>query len=266
MVEYGCTLSCYENKHQHDKPLGPQTGLPANNLVFCLQLVQSHLVIKLLSFTDLLRSWLLMMIQNTNGLTRLELQGHLMRRDRGSLPNFQVSHGITFFDTKALLIQTVRGLKNLAILMGWPDKAFFVEQRNAWVPPRFNLGPKKVAIMSWLYSWHGHIRRDLLNTFNKGWRFNFFGIQNLISKNWLNLQFARTEKFVSVMIKRLKHWHLCTEKMCFFGQHKKQNDYLVTDFIYYVFKGCSATVLPKIHVRIWQETQRARQMVPKQHP
>ena len=34
MVEYGCTLSCYENKHQHDKPLGPQTGLPANNLVF----------------------------------------------------------------------------------------------------------------------------------------------------------------------------------------------------------------------------------------
>lgn len=141
---------------------------------FCLQLVQSHLVIKLLSFTDLLRSWLLMMIQNTNGLTRLELQGHLMRRDRGSLPNFQVSHGITFFDNKALLIQTVRGLKNLAILMGWPDKAFFVEQRNAWVPPRFNLGPKKVAIMNWLYSWHGHIRRDLLNTFNKGWRFNFF--------------------------------------------------------------------------------------------
>lgn len=63
---------------------------------FYFQLVLFHLVIKPFSFMALSRNWWLMMTQNTNGLTRLELLGLLMKHDRGFSPNFQVFDHICF--------------------------------------------------------------------------------------------------------------------------------------------------------------------------
>ena len=65
-------------------------------LFFYFQLVLFHLVIKPFSFMALSRNWWLMMTQNTNGLTRLELLGLLMKHDRGFSPNFQVFDHICF--------------------------------------------------------------------------------------------------------------------------------------------------------------------------